>query len=162
LWHRGDWRALLTAIGFAVLLNGAVACTFAWPDWLPVWVTTLGWTVIGVIWTASTWHACRSLSKMHNREDVTGDSLFVQAQQEYLSRDWFEAESLLQQILKLNEDDVDARLMLATLYRRTGRTEDAEGCLSRLERMEGAGKWALEIARERDVLDARELPSNTD
>jgi hypothetical protein len=62
----------------------------------------------------------------------------------------------------MNDDDVDARLMLATLYRRTGRATEAADCLSQLDRMEAAGKWAREIARERSLLTTEESQRNTD
>jgi hypothetical protein len=143
---------LLTAVGFAVLFNGALVCTFAWPHWLPAWVTFTVWSVTSAVWVGSTWYELRSFPRIHSRSDAAGDALFAKAQQEYLNRNWFEAESLLQQVLKDNRDDVDAHLMLATLYRHTERVEEADDCLCRLERMERAGKWSLEIARERNLL----------
>jgi cytochrome c-type biogenesis protein CcmH/NrfG len=79
--------------------------------------------------------------------------LFIQAQAEYLKGHWFEAETLLGQLLENQDSDVDAQLMLATLYRRTGRIEDGRRKLQELERMDGANKWVLEMAREREMLD---------
>lgn len=153
LWQRGDWRALLTAIGFAALLNSAVICTFAWPNCVPTWVTVAGWITIILYWISSAWHAYRCLPKLASDDgNAVVDGWFGRAQTEYLNRDWFEAESLLKRVLKERKEDADARLMLATLYRRTERTDEADECLSRLERMDGAGKWALEIGRERNLL----------
>jgi hypothetical protein len=162
LWQRGDWWALLTAIGFALLLNGAVVCTFAWTNWLPTWVTYVGWTVIATAWTMSIWREYHRLPMVQNERYATGASLLARAQQEYLTGDWFETETLLQQILKDDCDDVDARLMLATLYRRTGRLEEAAVCLGQLERMERADKWSLEISRERNLLSDLGSKSETD
>jgi cytochrome c-type biogenesis protein CcmH/NrfG len=88
--------------------------------------------------------------------------LLAKAQQEYLKRDWFETEVLLQRVLRDDRDDVDARLMLATLYRHTGRLEEADETLSQLERMEGAGKWKLEISRERNLISELGSKSETD
>jgi cytochrome c-type biogenesis protein CcmH/NrfG len=82
--------------------------------------------------------------------------LFVRAQTEYLKGHWFEAETLLGQLLEEQDSDVDAQLMLATLYRRTRRVEDGQSKLKVLERMDGAEKWALEMAREREMLDRLE------
>jgi len=42
--------------------------------------------------------------------------------------------------------------MLATLLRHTGRLDDACGQLDRLERLENASKWELEIGRERELI----------
>ncbi|MCR4413284.1 MAG: tetratricopeptide repeat protein [Thermoguttaceae bacterium] len=67
---------------------------------------------------------------------------------------WFEAECLLSRILKRNPRDLEARLMLATLLRHTGRRDEAARQLDRLERFEGSGKWVLEISRERQQLQA--------
>ena len=153
LWRRGDWRALLTAIGFAALLNSAVICTYAWPGCVPRWVTVTGWMAIILYWVSSAWHAYRRLPGLAvDGGNPVVDDLFSRAQKEYLNRDWFEAESLLKRILKDRRNDVDARLMLATLYRRTNRNSEADECLCRLERMDGAHKWALEIGRERNLL----------
>jgi len=153
LWWRGSWRALLTAISFAALLNLTLICTFIWPNYLSPWVTGSAWIVIIVFWGLSVWQACRHVSKLAGAADATAvDRWFGNAQREYLHRNWFEAETLLKRILREKRDDVDARLMLATLYRRTDRLAEADACLRRLEQMEGAEKWALEIGRERNLI----------
>jgi hypothetical protein len=152
----------MSAIGFAVLFNVAVVCTFAWPHWLPTWVTFVGWTGIAVAWAMSVWYEYHHLPAARGRGIAASESLFVEAQREYLNRNWFEAESLLQQVLKENVEDTDARLMLATLYRHTERIEEAEDCLCQLERMEQAGKWSLEIARERNLINELGSKSETD
>jgi hypothetical protein len=84
------------------------------------------------------------------------DTLFVRAQAEYLRGHWYEVETLLGQLLDEQDSDVDAQLLLTTLYRRTGRIEEGQRKLEELERMDGAEKWALEIARERDMLNRQE------
>jgi hypothetical protein len=162
LWRRGDWWALLTAIGFAAVLNGALVCTFAWPAWLPAWVTFFGWILIAILWASLVWHEFHCLPALRGGQDAAAASLLAKAQQEYLKRDWFETEVLLQRVLRDDRDDVDARLMLATLYRHTGRLEEADETLSQLERMEGAGKWKLEISRERNLISELGSKSETD
>ena len=42
--------------------------------------------------------------------------------------------------------------MLATLLRHTGRLDEATRQLDTLARLEGAGKWELEIRQERELL----------
>ena len=42
--------------------------------------------------------------------------------------------------------------MLATLYRRTGRYDEASKQLDRLERLDNASKWRGEIQQERSAL----------
>jgi hypothetical protein len=58
----------------------------------------------------------------------------------------------LNRLLTGNVLDVEARLMLATLLRHTGRHQEAGEQLSRLNRMDGAERWTLEIARQRTRL----------
>jgi hypothetical protein len=55
-------------------------------------------------------------------------------------------------LLRKNLRDLEARLMLATLLRHSGRVDEAKRQLDTLARFEGAGKWELEIQRERDLL----------
>jgi thioredoxin-like negative regulator of GroEL len=125
-------------------------------------VTFVGWTVIAIAWATSVWREYHRLPMVGSEQDTAVESLLARAQQEYLTGDWFETETLLQQILKDDQDDVDARLMLATLYRHTGRLEEADVCLGQLERMEQAGKWSLEISRERNLLADLGSKSETD
>ena len=66
--------------------------------------------------------------------------------------DYYRAEHVLEGLLRRNLRDVDARLMLATLLRHTGRLDEAAGELDALARLEGAGKWELEMRREREFL----------
>ena len=66
--------------------------------------------------------------------------------------DYYQAEHVLEGLLRRNLRDVDARLMLATLLRHTGRLDEAAGQLDTLARFEGAGKWELEMRRERELL----------
>jgi thioredoxin-like negative regulator of GroEL len=85
--------------------------------------------------------------------------LFIRAQLEYLNRHWLEAEELLATLLAGRDQDAEARLMLATLYRHTGRFAEADECLTRLERMDSGDRWCVELARERRLLES--LPSSS-
>jgi hypothetical protein len=60
----------------------------------------------------------------------------------------------LDRLLRRNARDVDARLLSATLLRRTGRTAEARRSLDEMERWAGVEKWRSEIRREREYLDA--------
>lgn len=150
LWWRGDWRALLTAISFAFVLNVWLAAVALWPEWLPPEGVAAGWCTLLGVWVAFVWSGWRSREQVRQSLSARGpEDLFIRAQQEYLQRHWFEAESLLGQLITEHHRDVDAHLMLATLYRHTQRGERAREALDQLERMEGAEKWAFEIAQER-------------
>ena len=158
LWWRGDWRALLTAIGFAAALNFGLVTSLLWPQSLPAAVEGVGWVVMSVFWLASVWQGRRYLPERQkdtpNREN---QDLFARAQAEYLKGHWYEAETLCRELLKQSEIDIETRLMLATLCRRTGRIQDAREELTKLERMDGSEKWALETARERKLLERAEM-----
>jgi cytochrome c-type biogenesis protein CcmH/NrfG len=78
--------------------------------------------------------------------------LFLQAQGEYLKGHWFEAESLLQQIIRRSPRDVEAQLMLATLYRHTRRVDEARQRLRLMEAIDGAERWRWEIDQEQRLL----------
>jgi cytochrome c-type biogenesis protein CcmH/NrfG len=69
--------------------------------------------------------------------------------QHYLKGDYYQAEGILQRLIKTNAADADARLMLATLLRHAGRFDEAAGQLDALALVDGAEKWRFEISRER-------------
>jgi hypothetical protein len=152
LWWRGDWSALALAVAFGVGLNLLLAASFVYPELLPAQGTTAGWTVLGLVWLVSAALAYRSLPDLRDPPTVDDRGLFIQAQAEYLKGHWFEAETLLRRILRHCSRDADALLMLATLYRRTKRWDEARRQLDRLERLDGSRKWRLEIAQERERL----------
>ena len=76
------------------------------------------------------------------------------AQQHYLQGNWFEAECCLNMLLKKNPRDVEAMLMLATLYRHKERHDEAGNLLRELDRMEDAIRWKVEIRSEKRKLMA--------
>lgn len=157
VWYRGDWRALCFAIGFAAVLNLIWVSTFVWPELLPAAIRVGGWVGLFVVWLGAIWHGRLQLARLSDPDEFRDShTLFVRAQQEYLQGHWYEAESLLRELAKKHERDADCRLMLATLYRRTGKMAEAEQELDRLSRMETAERWAIELARERRFLETRE------
>ena len=97
-----------------------------------------------------------------DRHDRRLHSLFQEAQTEYLKGNWQEAEDLLRRLLRRNSADVNAHLMLATLFRRTRRLEECQAQLRRMERFEASLKWQPEIDREQYLLRrcASEMESN--
>src|SRR5690606_14428372 len=78
--------------------------------------------------------------------------LFQQALDDYLRGDWLAAETGFVRLVAANRRDADALLMLATLYRHTRRHDEAHETLRRLERLEAAEKWRLEIETEKQRL----------
>ena len=154
LWWRGDWKAFLGALAFAAALNLGLISGLVWNESLPGWLLVAGWSAIGLIWLVCAWHGWRLLPELRgDGASPDEEGLFVRAQTEYLNRHWLEAEELLLKLLACRDQDAEARLMLATLYRHTGRVAEAGECLTRLERMDGGDRWGVEVARERRLLE---------
>ena len=159
LWYQGGWSGLTLAMAFTLLLNVLLAASFVWTDWLGVNLRLAGWSAVGLLWMASVWAAPRQFTPA---EDERPDELaknsdddrtwLHQAQEQYLQGNWFEAQRLLNRRLARCVSDVDARLLLATLWRHLGKWDDAEKQLSALERFDEAAKWRHEIDRERRLI----------
>ena len=103
--------------------------------------------IVAIVWS----------SKQCRRQAVVGslepeEDSFGQAIDYYLKGDAYQAEQILEGLLRRNIRDVDARLMLATLLRRARRLDEATRQLDTLASFEAAGKWELEIQEERDLL----------
>jgi len=153
IWLRGEWSGLMLAGGFSALLNLAVVATWGWTELLSPPLRVLAWGGVVLFWTVSIVTSIVQMPRLLRvpAMDVSED-LFRTAQGEYLRGNWFEAELALNRLLEHDPADVDAHLMLAALLRRIGQADEASQRLRRLATLEGAGKWQLEIARERDLL----------
>jgi hypothetical protein len=150
LWLRGRWSALATAVAFAALLNFALAGSLLWPDQLGVVGSSGVWLAVAALWLAGLWRNFRQLPELliPAGPPAPAEDLFPAAQAEYLKGHWFEAEALLARQLQSSPEDAECRLLLATLLRRTGRTQEAQRQLRRLAQCDAAGKWRLEIEQE--------------
>jgi hypothetical protein len=156
---QGSLLGLAIALGFAVLLEFALLTTLVWPQCIGRPVQVVVWLIVAAYWLFG---AGRSL--VRGSPALFGDpvdsaarmGLFCKAQTEYLKGNWFSAERLLQEVLRRDKTDVDARLLLATLYRHVDRPKDARRQLARVCDMPGGEeKWGLEVRRERELLARR-------
>jgi hypothetical protein len=149
------------AVGFAALLNLALASTLLWSELFTPAIRNIVWVAVGVVWAASAILSSRWDRRQSRLQDPSpAEDLFPVALDHYLKGNWFEAEQVLGGLLRANPRDVDAGLMLAALWRHTHRFDEARGQLERLVRYEGAAKWQLEIAREREWLEQVQTGSN--
>ena len=151
---QGNWWALGWALLGAVLLNVGIVSTFLWKEWLPEGSKALLWGGIVLLWGGA---ALASVSRTRpigacGAPSASSNALFMEAMEYYLQGQWFEAEKRLIQLLRQNPRDVEARLMIATLFRHTRRWEEALRQLDQLERLEASQAWALEIQRERALI----------
>lgn len=149
----GSWLGLAIAVGFTALLNLALASSILWSELFTEGLRSLIWAVVGGIWAVSAIFASRWDSRKARPQNPSPrEDSFALAMDHYLKGNWFEAEYVLSGLLAANPRDVDAALMLATLWRHTGRFDEAIEGLDRLERCEDAQKWLWEIGRERDLV----------
>jgi hypothetical protein len=172
LWLRGSWAGLLLAVVFTTLVNTLLLAGCVYREWFPMEYQLGGAGVAGITWVAAWWW-CRKERRYatvtEGREADAeyglegssvapaagpGEQWYREAQQAYLRADWVSAEQLLLQTLKHNARDVEARLLLATLWRRQGRLQEAARQLDKLARLEAAEDWKYEIEVERQEIAA--------
>lgn len=162
LWLSGAWWGLAIGCSFAWLANLAILCTCDWTELVSPAARMGVWVLLGLVWVASVVLSFRQLLGLAPANAAEkAEDLFRRAGREYLRGNWIEAERLLGRVIQLNRHDVDARLMLASLLRRTGQTAEAAQCLRQLEAVDGAEKWTCEIERERKLLDEQLHPQQT-
>ena len=158
LWFRGDGYSLAVALAFGAVLNLLLVSTCVRPSWLPGPWNDFVWIGVAGFWLLSTARAFRHWPEVRKARRVADDpGLFLKAQSEYLQGHWFEAEEALNLLVRHSHQDVEARLMLATLYRHTSRLDAAVKELEQIEQFEGAEKWQSEIARERRLIERKQV-----
>jgi len=142
------------AIGFTALLNLLLLTTLVWTELLHRTWVVVGWATLGLAWTAAAVVAARLAGMTQlGSSSVEQEDLFRAAQKEYLRGHWFEAEAALTTLLGAAPKDIEARLLLATLLRHTGRVREARQQLTALQRLDGAEQWENEINHEHQLLD---------
>ncbi len=172
LWVDGSWAGLALAIAFAALLNLGILGTFVWPELFPPRARLVGAGVLALLWTAALWETRGELRRQAARRDPENPTpdemaqdqqtkeiarLFCEAQTSYLAGDWAATEQLLLDILRIDRDDIECQLMLATLWRRMGRSTDALRRLRRISRLDAALPWQFEIHREIEFAENHEM-----
>ena len=189
LWLRGSYPALFWAIGFSILLNLALVSTFLWPALLGDTFPVIAWPILFCIWLGSTLISLRMIDELSVppqmaaeqersgfsdeivgktdndcQSDSTGEishTLFNRAQREYLKGHWSETESLLKARLNQTERDIEASLLLATLYRRSNRFVEAAQQLEQIVKFDDSVHWSFEIDRERQSIELDRAENET-
>lgn len=170
-WQLGHWRGLALAAAFGASLSAALVTTFVWPEWIGTgtppaanialsWLLVLGLWAIGAVWL---WRDAQRLAPPldgKSRDDL--ERLFEQAQHEYLKGHWIETETLIGQLLGAHSGDVEARLLLASVQRRTKRWSEARTTLNNLKDNERAARWLLEIETELGRIAELESEKNSE
>jgi len=160
LWFLGQWSGLLVAIVFALMLNCALLCSFVWPAIVESKVCLLIWAATVIGWSFASWRTFQrrdDLLDVQFIESTDHDPLLCEAQLEYLQRRFAESAALLERILFSNPRDVEARLFLATSYRRQRLWGEARDQLRMIQRYDQAIKWQNEIEIELEGIERDEL-----
>ena len=159
LWLRGDWRGLAAALTFSALLNSGIAASFLWPGRLPAAAVVTIWAATAGFWCWTLW---RTQADADQIAPIAGgpavEALFRSAQAQYLQGQWSDAEATLQRILRRQADDAEARLLLAAVFRRRQRWDDAVACLLELQQWDGAKRWRNEIQNELEEIEHARRP----
>ncbi len=153
MWLFGNWSGLMVALGAAVLLDVLLLVSFGWTELIDQNLRNILWPSFIVAWVAAVFWSKRQC----RRQAAVGSGQreqdsFAEAMNCYLRGDNYQAEQILEGLLRRNIRDLDARLMLATLLRRAKRFDEATQHLDMLGRFEGTEKWELEIQQERDLV----------
>jgi hypothetical protein len=148
----GNWAALAVAVAAAVLLNAVLLATCVWTEYVAAAPRIICWAFVGVAWSVSigywSWNDRQRAATLKTSDGNT----FEAALEDYLKGNWFEAEQELNFLLRRDEHDIEARLLMATLLRRTKRFDEATNQLNILVGLDGAHRWSLEIHREGQLL----------
>ena len=163
IWWRGRFSAFPAAIAFTLALNWLLLTTFLYTEWMSgtlVWMAS--W--IGVAaWGFYVIRRVRELPTMLTPRAISDEpDRFSEAHAAYLRADWKSAEALLQQVLAIEPRDPPALLMLAGVYRHTGRYESAELLAIEIGRLEVADAWQLELVTERKRLRRAKEAANSE
>jgi hypothetical protein len=159
-WVLGRWEGLLLAIAFATAFNIGLITTFVRLEGntapmgsalaAMAWLSVLGFWALGAVGIRRDWHL------MHGRRepaDPESETLFRDAQNEYLKGHWIEAETLVARLIARAPADVEARLLLASIKRRTKRWDEAKRELVQMRDEPAAARWLLEIDSELRQID---------
>jgi hypothetical protein len=153
LWLAGAWSGLALAVGFALLLDLLLLTSLLWTEWVEGAFRFAGWTAVAVLWGVSVitgWRWSNEQNAVDRRPRE--EDLFPRALGEYLKGNWYEAETACKNLLRRLPGDIQARLLLATLLRRTRRWSEAREHLQTLKRLEAAAGWEFEVADEEQRL----------
>lgn len=148
----GNWAALAFAVAAAAALNAVLLGTWFWTDALAPQLRIICWVFLAVAWVVSAGYWAWTDRRPAAPAGKTAGEVFAETLEDYLKGNWFEAERKLNLLLRRDEHDLEARLLLATLLRHAKRFDDATHQLNVLVRLDGARQWALEIHREGELL----------
>lgn len=154
-WDETDHQSAVVAIAFAWMMVFIGFNLFYWTSWYPEWLINLATVILLVI---SIGHGAK---RVLFGESLSGSAItigaleeaeqsFRLAQESYLQGSYFEAEQHLLKNLAINEADTESALLLASVYRRSGKFLEALETLAQLQLKERSERWMTEILVEKD------------
>ncbi|MCL2117518.1 MAG: hypothetical protein FWH27_03720 [Planctomycetaceae bacterium] len=154
--RQGRWSFLMIALVYGFVLCGVVTVNFYWSELLTGMLRWGTYAMLGLLWLVLSGQSARYEKRCNHLRlpPPPNKDMFPDAQHHYLQGNWFEAECCLTMLLQKNPRDIEAMLMLATLYRHKERFDEAENLLRELERLEDAARWKFEIRSEKRKLIA--------
>jgi hypothetical protein len=154
LWLRGSRAGLLVAVAFAIVLDTAIVSTWVWTDLVDAEVAIGLWAAAAAVWLLGTVSALSAFPPpLQLTQDAATEKMFVEARDAYLAHDWLTAETKLLALLTLRPIDGEAQLLLASLLRRVGRTQEAKKALAKLARSDTGLRWHSAVLREQKLLE---------
>jgi len=84
-----------------------------------------------------------------------GENLYRCALKKYLQGDYKECLRELRRLLRLKFQDIEARLLMAEVYRQMGKISRAKRALKKTKRLDETGKWHWEIEEGRSRLKGK-------
>lgn len=152
------WGTFLVAAGFAGLFHLCLVGTFVWPEIWPSPIIGGAWLLLAASWGFSVYWAVLCDRRRHPvAAPPPGEDLYPVALQAYLRGEWSRTEHFLGQLLRRHPRDADALLLLVSLWRRTGRLDEAGRVLRELEKLDAARRWYTEIQREKQLLKEKRI-----
>lgn len=162
LWVGGRWSGFGLAVAATLGLQTLILTGWVWDELSrPIWIGC-GAAALVVFWLFGVAMGRRWSQRDHHEAPATAGDLFPTALTEYLQGNWFVAEENCRRLIQFRRSDVEARLLLVSLLRRTSRKDEARSELDALTKFDGAARWQWEMADERRRLEQAEEPETAD
>ncbi len=148
--------SILLLVGFGGSIDALVISRLWFETMLPGRMLWLTIALAGTIWLYSALTIIRLGYWRHRPSLVAAkEAAFKSALDLYLQDKYNEARVGFLRALKLDPEDAEAHLYLASVETDCGRLKEARKHLSRAKRLDVEGKWAWEVSRKEGLLRAR-------
>jgi hypothetical protein len=144
---------LVIALVFAFILDLFLVVNFYWTDQITIAQRNIMLICIIVVWFILSSFSHFRLRQFDLISTGMQDEKFKEVLIHYLRGNWYEVEMFIIPRLKYNPNDIETLLLQATLYRHTERYAEALQILDKLQLLNGANKWFVEIENEKKLIN---------